>query len=410
MDPPAARSSTSPGVPDSGHKDQALRRARRAARATSIHVFQLRARPAGPRSTASDPGAAAVRRAGAAELPADERRPEGRLARPPRRLARRQAPARAAQPRRRRRDRGRRLQAGALRQDRQLPLRRGDPARRQDRAGVQRDAGHRVGRRPRRRHEGQGHPGRLAPVPPRGDRRRPARRPRVRGGGQLRPGRGDRHQEARGRAHAVGRPGRRATARRPSTSSVTPDGAYLLVAEAGADELAVFKLPAPRAGASGARSPSERRAQSVLAHEARAAAARDPVAGRTEAEEDHELEAGVARAAPVPADYALVGTHPGRLLSGRRRSVPAGRQCLHSQRQAQAREEEAVVRRSARAPRCSKLVWVSGKGLGVGPNPKGPNPYVINDDNAIDAELPAAARHRQGRRARLPVGGPHPRG
>lgn len=30
---------------------------------------------------------------------------------------------------------------------------------------------------------------------------------------------------------------------------------------------------------------------------------------------------------------------------------------------------------------CSKLVWVSAKGLGIGPNPQGPNPYAINDNN-----------------------------
>ena len=155
------------------------------------------------------------------------------------------------------------------------------------------------------------------------------------------------------------------------------------MAEAGADELAVFKLPAPRAGASRARSPSERRAQSVLAHEARAAAARDPVAGRTEAEEDHELEAGVARAAPVPADYALVGRIPvGSYPADVEASPRAANACTPSAKRRRERKKR-VVRRSARAPRCSKLVWVSGKGLGVGPNPKGPNPYVINDDNAI---------------------------
>src|SRR5204863_8676191 len=36
-----------------------------------------------------------------------------------------------------------------------------------------------------------------------------------------------------------------------------------------------------------------------------------------------------------------------------------------------------------RIPLCAKLLWVAVKGLGVGPNPHGPNPYVINDDNAL---------------------------
>ena len=61
-----------------------------------------------------------------------------------------------------------------------------------------------------RAHEGQGHPGRRASLPPGGDRARPARRPRLRRDRQLRPGRGDRHEAPRGRAHAVGRAARRA--------------------------------------------------------------------------------------------------------------------------------------------------------------------------------------------------------
>ena len=193
MDPSSNTAYVS-GVPDSGHKDRSAS-GRAGPRGGRDPRFQLRRDRPG-HVHRSDPGAPALRRAGAAGVPADQRRPEAGVARPARRVPRRQAPARAAQPRRRRRDRGRLLQAGAPRQDGQLSLRGGDPGRRQDRAGLERDARHGVGGRPRRRHQGQGHTGRLASESPRGDRRRPARRPRVRGGGQRRPGGGDRHQEA----------------------------------------------------------------------------------------------------------------------------------------------------------------------------------------------------------------------
>ena len=129
MDPSSNTAYVS-GVPDSGHKDAALPGAP-GREGDVIHVFSY-ARDRPGHVHRSDPGAPAVRRAGAAGVPADQRRPEAGLARPARRVPRRQAPARAAQPRRRRRDRGRLLQAGAPRQDGQLSLRGGDPGRRQD--------------------------------------------------------------------------------------------------------------------------------------------------------------------------------------------------------------------------------------------------------------------------------------
>ena len=150
-----------------------------------VHVFSYSTRFGRARRSSADPGAAAVRRAGAAGLPADER---GKKVAWPDRLA--VSPdgkhaARAAQPRRRRGDRRRRQRRGALRQDRQLPLRRGDPARRQDRAGLQRDAGHGVGRSTSTRRKKTkdiqvgahlSHPEAIA-VDPQGDRARTCRWP-----------------------------------------------------------------------------------------------------------------------------------------------------------------------------------------------------------------------------------------
>jgi len=48
------------------------------------------------------------------------------------------------------------------------------------------------------------------------------------------------------------------------------------------------------------------------------------------------------------------------------------------------RPRAARSRPRAAVKTCPKLLYVSGKGLGVGPNPNGPNPYKINDDNALE--------------------------
>jgi len=68
------------------------------------------------------------------------------------------------------------------------------------------------------------------------------------------------------RTLSVGRPEGNGTS--PVALTTTPDGSQLVVAEAGADELAVFQLP----GATGARrSAAQRRAAQILTHEAGAA-------------------------------------------------------------------------------------------------------------------------------------------
>jgi DNA-binding beta-propeller fold protein YncE len=89
----------------------------------------------------------------------------------------------------------------------------------------------------------------------------------------------------------------------PVDPAVTPDGRHLVVAEEGADELAVFGLP----------------------------------------------------------DFSLQGRIPVASTPQAVAVSPAGR-----------------------------LAWLSARGLDVGPNPNGPNPYEINDDNALSQNyLPA---------------------
>jgi DNA-binding beta-propeller fold protein YncE len=161
----------------------------------------------------------------------------------------------------------------------------------------------------------------------------------------------------------------------PVDVHVTPDGANLLVANAGADDVAVFRLP----GAA-ARSGVDRRAAAVL---------------------DHEARAEGARASAVAADFALVGRIPvghyptdveAAPQSANACGPPAKAARERLRRQDRVRRGRAARRVSRRAPRrrapraaarCSKLLWVAGKGFGVGPNPKGPDPYKINDDNTL---------------------------
>jgi DNA-binding beta-propeller fold protein YncE len=169
------------------------------------------------------------------------------------------------------------------------------------------------------------------------------------------------------RTLSVGRPEGDGTS--PVALTTTPDGSQLIVAEAGADELAVFQLP----DATGARSSApQQRAAAVLTHEAR------------------------TRVAPRPADYSLVGRIPVASYPADVQVAPASANPCTAQRKRtrhrlpKRRAGTAAKRRKpkprtpkSRTPMCAKLVWVAGKGLGVGPNPNGPNPYVINDDNAL---------------------------
>jgi len=169
----------------------------------------------------------------------------------------------------------------------------------------------------------------------------------------------------------------------PVDVTVTPDGSYLLAAEAGADELAVFKLPS--AATATASSPEARRAQRVLAHEAGAAAARDPGAAAASADAADAARAKQRpKVTPAPADFSLVGRIPVASYADDVKVAPASANACARASRVTKRHTRLRGRRRKRATRhCAKLVWIAGKGLGVGPNPQGPNPYVINDDNAL---------------------------
>jgi len=146
------------------------------------------------------------------------------------------------------------------------------------------------------------------------------------------------------RTLSVERPAGLGTA--PVDVAVTPDGGRLLVAESGADEIAVFRLPGS------APDPAEAATASVLAHEAQAAA---PPGDGTDGAQTQPA------AGRVDGGFTLLGRVPTA-------DFPA----------AVAVASPACPGQSAR---CATLVYLAAKGLGVGPNPDGPSPYLTNDDN-----------------------------
>ncbi len=177
----------------------------------------------------------------------------------------------------------------------------------------------------------------------------------------------------------------------PVDLSVTPDGRRLLVAEAGADELAVFQLPAGAARASRA----EARGRAVLAAEARKAAGRD--AGAGEAGDAGEAGAGETGAGePGAGDAGQAGVGETDVAGEAEPGTPLARPAARAF-QLIGRIPVSDYAADVEVTNAGTLLWTSGKGVGVGPNPKGPNPLKINDDNATTFQyLPVIIRGQAG--------------
>ena len=174
----------------------------------------------------------------------------------------------------------------------------------------------------------------------------------------------------------------------PVDVSVTPDGCFLMSANSGEDAIAVFALPdesgktcrndARRKRRRSKRRPAARRAQAILTAEGRRGVDLTESSEEEAAEvlgEETEEEAEEAKrrrpARRLPDAFSLVGR------------VPTG-------------SYPTAV--DATPPR-RRLVWVSAKGLGVGPNPNGPNPLdPRNSDDAINSfeYLPSQVFGRSG--------------
>jgi DNA-binding beta-propeller fold protein YncE len=131
----------------------------------------------------------------------------------------------------------------------------------------------------------------------------------------------------------------------PTYVSVTPDGCDLLSADSGEDAIAVFALSKGRRCGESGKPPGKKK--------------------------------GKKRSASTTQ---LAAKHKGKGKSGGRQAkkfqlvgrIPTG----------------SYPTMAAATPKHRQLVWVSARGLGVGPNPNGPNPNT-GDDTYLDQYLPS---------------------
>jgi YVTN family beta-propeller protein len=144
------------------------------------------------------------------------------------------------------------------------------------------------------------------------------------------------------RALSVGRPEGLGTM--PVDVATSRDGTYLLAAEAGADEMAVFRLPRP------GRRPTPGAFRLL---------GRIPVA---------DYPVSVA-SAPVPRLGCPGGPRPPR-------PKPTGRG---------GRPVRTPKLPPATTQRCERIVWIATKGFGSTPNPQGPTPYRVDSANGDQA-------------------------
>jgi len=164
------------------------------------------------------------------------------------------------------------------------------------------------------------------------------------------------------RTLSVARPEGAGTA--PVALTVTPGGSQLLVAESGADEIAVFSLPTPARRAS---RPPARRPHRPGAHR--------PL-----------FTASVTAQHPAPKPYQLLGRIPTTAYPADVAVDAARTHCSRTQ------GGHRQCRRSA-----PTLVYLSAKGVGVGPNRHGSTPFATNDDNANSFQyLPLLVRGSAG--------------
>ena len=152
----------------------------------------------------------------------------------------------------------------------------------------------------------------------------------------------------------------------PVALAVQPDGSRLFVAQEGTDSIAVFGLP----GASRARSRAQRDGERVLTAEAQRAAARSIA-------EPEDAEDGGASVRQAGGDFPLIARIPTA-------AFPTDVQVVSADvRNPCGFRELPAKRRGKKSERCAKLLWLSGKGLGTGPNPAGPQPNSPNDSDAL---------------------------
>src|SRR3954452_14091302 len=134
----------------------------------------------------------------------------------------------------------------------------------------------------------------------------------------------------------------------PVDVAVAPDGGHLLVTDEGTDEIAVFRLP-------GGRLPGEPRKKKARKKTKRAKKASMTAVRQSD---DWRLIGRIPTGdTPTAVDVTAATANPCGARTGKRRGK--------------------------RDPRCMKVLYVAGKGLGTGPNPQGPNPQTPDDSDDL---------------------------
>jgi DNA-binding beta-propeller fold protein YncE len=135
----------------------------------------------------------------------------------------------------------------------------------------------------------------------------------------------------------------------PVDLAVAPDGGHLLVADEGTDDVAVFRLP-------GGRLPGEPKKKKKAKKKQRKA--RKAMMTATRQSDDWRLIGRIpAGDTPTAVDVTAAAANPCGPRTGKRRGK--------------------------RDPRCMKVLYVAGKGLGTGPNPQGPQPNTPEDSDDL---------------------------
>src|SRR3954452_19660548 len=133
----------------------------------------------------------------------------------------------------------------------------------------------------------------------------------------------------------------------PVDLAVAPDGGHLLVANEGTDDVAVFRLPGGRLPGEAKKAKKKKRTKKK---------ARKATMSATRQSDDWRLIGRIPTGdTPTAVDVTAAAANPCGTRTGKRRGK--------------------------RDPRCMKVLYVAGKGLGTGPNPQGPNPASPDDSD-----------------------------
>jgi DNA-binding beta-propeller fold protein YncE len=157
----------------------------------------------------------------------------------------------------------------------------------------------------------------------------------------------------------------------PTHVSVTPDGTRLLVAESGADELAVFALPG--------HVPQGASAYSLIG---RIPTSAYPAAVAATGKDANPC--GFEKAKKKKAKKKHKAKKKSKAKKRKRAHRSATKKpAKHKKKKPKAKKHKKAKKKKKAVKTCAKLLYVSGKGVGTGPNPSGPRPDTKEDSDDL---------------------------